>query len=87
MQAQVVISSTDRPLAWIQPLRLGGAMIAQAHSSIVLDADELRNLIDVASEIERVASATTTATPARARIMRYPITRHNADKSRPQHRQ
>ena len=66
------IGSADRPRAWVQPVRNGGAVIGQAHSNIVLDADELVRLINACRDIERSASARTTTTPARARLVRYP---------------
>src|SRR5689334_8641092 len=69
---QIVISSADRPIAWIQPLHMGGAMIAQAHGHIVLDADELERLAETAHEITQHRRATT-VTPAKARLMRYVI--------------
>ena len=65
------IASADRPRAWVQPLRQGGAVIGQANAHVMLDADELGRLIDTCRDIERTASARTTATPARARLVRY----------------
>jgi hypothetical protein len=56
MQGQIVISSVDKPLTWVQPLRQG-IVIAHQHTHVVLDHEELVRLIDVASEIERRASA------------------------------
>jgi hypothetical protein len=40
---------------------------------VVLDSDELTRLIDIVREIEQRARATTTATPAKARLVRYAV--------------
>jgi hypothetical protein len=54
---------------WVFRRTNGGAMVRQATSQIYLSTDEARELAHVLTQMD----APTTTSPAKARLLRYPI--------------
>lgn len=70
--AQELISEHGTP-TWIIGRENGGIVIQQGKSYVMLSPVELRRLLEFADH-------PTTATPTKARIMRYPITAPEGNK-------
>jgi hypothetical protein len=76
----VIINDRDHTLTWCEP-RTGalGVHIAQGQNRLFLSPTEIVRLIDAMTALGGRANRTvySTSTPAKARLMRYPITPKN----------
>jgi hypothetical protein len=80
----VIINDHDHTLTWCE-LRTGarGVHIGQGQNRLFLSPTEIVRLIDAITEFGGQPNRTvyTTSTPAKARLMRYPITKPNEAKN------
>jgi hypothetical protein len=75
---QYVISEAAA-LTWIEPRAKGGVLIGQGRNRICLNRDEFAKLIEAARKLDPKQPAYTTTTPAKARLMRYPVKTPDAE--------
>jgi hypothetical protein len=71
----ILISDSDKPITFVAKRPGGGVQLVQSRNFLVLNEAEADRLIEA---IRTLRDECRSATPAKARLMRYPVSRQSS---------